>query len=116
MVLNTRGRATDRERRTPLWYVRDGDTIYCFSGWGSSSDWFKNLVANPEALIQVGNKSWPTRGVFIQELPELERLLHRFSDKYGRLVPLFYHLDRLQLVAFPLSSQKKVREKMRDAN
>jgi hypothetical protein len=54
--------------------------------------------------------------VLIQELSEPERLLHRFSDKYGRLVSLFYHLDRLQLVAFSLSSQKKVPEKMRDAN
>ncbi len=107
MILTTRGRVTGRARQTPLWYVREGDIIYCFSGWGPSSDWYKNLVADPEVLIQVGNKSWPTRGVFIQELPERERLLHRFSDKYGRLLPVFYHLDHLVLVAFPYVQPEK---------
>ena len=116
MILTTRGRVTGRARRTPLWYIRQGDVIYCFSGWGHSSDWLKNLQASPDVQVQVGNNRWETRGTLMHEPLEIERVLPSFREKYGRLVPLFYHLDRLVLVAFPLASQKKVPGKMHDAN
>ena len=45
MVLTTRGRVTGRVRNTPLWYVRDGGKVCGISGWGTSSDWFKNVQA-----------------------------------------------------------------------
>jgi deazaflavin-dependent oxidoreductase (nitroreductase family) len=102
MILTTRGRATGRLRKTPLWYVRDGGAVYCFSGWGASSDWWRNLKAEPSALAQIGKRRWRTGGVFVREHHDLERVLGRFREKYGRLVPVFYHLDRLDLVYFPL--------------
>ncbi len=104
MVLTTRGRVTGIDRRTPLWYVRDGATIYCFSGWGSSSDWLKNLAVSPDAQVQIGRERWESQGTLIHEPLEIERVLPSFREKYGRLVPLFYHLDRLILVVFPLAS------------
>ena len=104
MVLTTRGRVTGRLRKTPLWYVRDGDAVYCFSGWGASSDWWRNLEAEPSALAQIGKHRWRTKGVFMREQHDLERMLHKFREKYGGLVPVFYHLDRLDLVYFPLDT------------
>ena len=105
MILTTRGRATGVPRRTPLWYVRDGDTIYCVSGWGSSSDWLKNLEAHQGAVVRIGRERWETQGTLIQEPAALEKTLGRFQEKYGRrLVHFFYHIDRLRLVAFPLLS------------
>ena len=106
MFLTTKGRVTGGARRTPLWYVREGDNIYCLSGWGSSSDWLKNLKANPNVLVQIGKERWETQGALIQELPEREKVLEMFLEKYGRrTVHLFYHMDRLVLVAFPLTHQ-----------
>lgn len=104
MILTTRGRTTGKRRKTPLWYVHDGDSIYCFSGWGPSSDWLKNLKVDPGVLVQIGKETWETRGSLVQDPLELERMLHLLLKKYGRLVCLFYHLDRLSLVAFPLST------------
>ena len=104
MLLTTTGRVTGRERRTPLWYLRQGDIVYSLSGWGSSSDWFQNLKMDPDARIQIGRKSWETRGMLIQGTLETEKTLKLFLEKYGRrTVGMFYHLDRLCLVAFPLS-------------
>ena len=102
MVLTTKGRVTGRSRKTPLWYVRDGNQIYCISGWGPYGDWWKNLNADPSALVRIGNTSWKTRGTLIKEGPERDRILIRIIEKYGRMTRLVYHMDRLTLAAFHL--------------
>lgn len=101
LILTTKGGVSGKTRRTPLWYVRDGDVIYCISGWGPSSHWLKNLQANPNVRIQTGNDKSETKGTLIEAASELERVLQRFQTKYGRrVVSIFYHMDRLVLVAF----------------
>ena len=51
MVLTQVGRKTGFRRRTPLNYVvLDGD-VYCTAGFGSGSDWYRNILANPEVEI-----------------------------------------------------------------
>ena len=102
MILTTRGRLTGRARQTPLWYIRDEGVIYCLSGWGSSSDWLKNLKADANALVRIGHQSWETRAVLIAEVRKRDAVLQMFLKKHRRLVRVFYHMDRLVLVGFPL--------------
>jgi deazaflavin-dependent oxidoreductase (nitroreductase family) len=105
MILTTTGRVSGTERRTPLWYVREGDVVFCLSGWGASSDWLKNVRAHPEVRLQAGARRWRTRGRFIEDPAEVKRVSRMFIEKYGRrTVSVFYHLDRLVLVAFPVSA------------
>ena len=111
MILTTRGRATGRSRKTPLWYVRTENVIYCLSGWGPTSDWWKNMEAYPYATIQVGKETWKARGDFIPGASNVEEVLGKFRGKYGhRTLSMFYHLDRLVLVAFPLDGSSERRE------
>jgi deazaflavin-dependent oxidoreductase (nitroreductase family) len=105
LVLTTKGRVSGKERKTPLWYVRDQDTIYCVSGWGPSSDWWRNLAADPSAMLQMGKARWKTRGVPIHDLPQQDKILNLFLKKHGRLTRLFYHRERLSVVAFLLPIQ-----------
>ncbi len=103
LILTTRGEVSGKRWRTPLWYLRDNEAIYCISGWGPSSHWLKNVQANPDVLIQIGNDKKTGRGTLIKEPSELERVLQRFQNKYGRrMVNIFYHMDRLVLVAFTM--------------
>ena len=103
LVLTTTGRATTRVRRTPLWYVQEGDVVYCLSGWGTTSDWYRNVEADPCATLELGNQRWETTAEVIHERSERERVLRLTESKYGRLtIRVFYHLDLVALVAFPL--------------
>ena len=103
LVLTTTGRASGSKRWTPLWYVREGDTFFCFSGWGGSSDWLKNVRAHPEVRLRAGSRGWRSRGRLVEDPEEVDRVSGMFAGKYGRrTVHLFYHLDRLVLVAFPV--------------
>ena len=101
MVLTTVGRVTGRPRKTPLWYVREGDTIFSLSGWGPSSDWLKNLQRDPKVTVQIGHRRWDTEGQVVSIPKERERVLSILVKKYGRrMVGTIYHLDRLVLVSF----------------
>lgn len=58
MVLTQVGRKTGIRRRTPLNYaVVDGD-VYCTAGFGGGSDWYRNILANPEVEIWLPDGWW----------------------------------------------------------
>ena len=104
LLLTTRGRVTGQARRTPLWYVREGDVVYCISGWGTTSDWSRNLSKDSRALVQIGRRRWETRGLFVSSSGEREKVLRTLKRRYGPLVTLLYHMDRLTMVAFSLDT------------
>jgi deazaflavin-dependent oxidoreductase (nitroreductase family) len=59
MVLTTRGRRTGRPRPTPVLYLRDGDrSVVVASNYGRQRHpaWSSNLLATPEAVIQIGSR------------------------------------------------------------
>ena len=64
LLLNHTGRKSGRPRRTVLEVV-DHDpntgTYYVASGFGTSSDWYQNIIETPEVSIQVGDKRLAAR-------------------------------------------------------
>ena len=102
LVLTTRGRKTGRPVRTPLWYVREGEVIYCLSRRGLSSQWLKNLQSAPRARLRVGNRYWQAQGSLVLEAQERDRVVGMFLQKYGRLGRLLLNRDRLSPVAFTM--------------
>ena len=48
MVITHTGRNSSRKYRTPVNYAwMDGGTIICVAGFGSASDWYRNMMAHP---------------------------------------------------------------------
>lgn len=57
VLLNHVGRKSGKLRQAVVEVVKYDkaiDTVYIASGWGAKSDWYRNLLANPEITIQVG--------------------------------------------------------------
>jgi deazaflavin-dependent oxidoreductase (nitroreductase family) len=51
MVITHTGRKSGLRRRTPVNYAPiDGD-LYCTAGFGALSDWYRNILANPEVEV-----------------------------------------------------------------
>lgn len=64
LLLTTYGSGTGREHTVPLLYLRDGDRLAVIASYGGRPDppqWFHNLMANPEAVVQVRSRRWPVR-------------------------------------------------------
>ncbi len=51
MLLRVRGRRTGRWREVPLGYVIVDGAVYCIAGFGRSTQWFRNLVADPRVEV-----------------------------------------------------------------
>jgi deazaflavin-dependent oxidoreductase (nitroreductase family) len=105
LLLHTRGARTGREVLTPLIYRKDGGrfvVLASMGGWKRNPAWYYNLVANPEATIEVGAEVLAVRAR-VTSGEERERLfgLHAeafpqfayYQGKTTRLIPVVV-LDR----------------------
>lgn len=65
LLLHHRGAKTGVERVNPLAYQRlDDDSVAIFASAGGSPktpDWFHNLVAHPDATVEIGTETFPVR-------------------------------------------------------
>ncbi len=58
MVITHTGRKTGIRRHTPVNYtIADGE-IYCTAGFGSISDWYRNIMANPKVEVWLPDGWW----------------------------------------------------------
>ena len=58
MVLTHTGRKTGLRRRTPVNYSLVAGEIYCTAGFGSLSDWYRNILANPQVEVWLPDGWW----------------------------------------------------------
>ena len=94
--LTTRGRRTGRPHTLEIWFVVVGASAYLMAGGRDRADWVRNLMADPEVTLQVGEETWPARGRVVEagtgEDAEARRLmLAKYStpgtgdlDSWGR--------------------------------
>ncbi|HEV8624228.1 MAG TPA: nitroreductase family deazaflavin-dependent oxidoreductase [Acidimicrobiia bacterium] len=64
LLLHTRGARSGAERVNPVTYLplADGWAIFAaHAGAAKHPDWFHNLVAHPETIIEVGTETVPVR-------------------------------------------------------
>jgi deazaflavin-dependent oxidoreductase (nitroreductase family) len=64
--LTTRGRRTGRPHTIEIWFVVMGASAYLMSGGRDRADWVRNLVADAEVTLRVGEESWPAEGRVVE--------------------------------------------------
>jgi deazaflavin-dependent oxidoreductase (nitroreductase family) len=52
MLMTTVGRKSGQPRRTAIEFHEYKGRKYVFSGWGTKTDWFRNITAHPHITIQ----------------------------------------------------------------
>ena len=58
MVVTHVGRKSGLKRRTPVNYSEIDGEIYCTAGFGSNSDWYRNIKANPNVEVWLPDGWW----------------------------------------------------------
>jgi deazaflavin-dependent oxidoreductase (nitroreductase family) len=79
LLLTTTGAKSGAERTNPLVYLPDGDRyVVCASAGGAPKNpsWYHNLVAHPQAIIEVGTEKFPVAAEIVSE-PERTELYAR---------------------------------------
>jgi deazaflavin-dependent oxidoreductase (nitroreductase family) len=53
--LTTTGRRTGASHEVEIWFAADGDALWMISGGRDHSDWVRNLLAAPAAVIRIAD-------------------------------------------------------------
>ena len=89
MVIRHRGRKSGREYLTPVNYAIVDGEIYCTAGFGSISDWYRNMLACPRVELWLpGVKKWFC-AEDISDSPRRLFLLRQIIIASGFAGPLF---------------------------
>ena len=76
LILHTIGAKSGEERESPVLYREQGDNLVVFASFAGAPvnpAWFHNLVANPEATVELGTETRSVRAR-IAEGQERDRL------------------------------------------
>jgi deazaflavin-dependent oxidoreductase (nitroreductase family) len=82
LLLNTTGARTGETRTAPMGYWMDGDDLYVLGidqGNPKHPQWYWNLLANPEATVELGAETYRARATVIEDHAERERLISTFG-------------------------------------
>lgn len=93
-MLTHLGRKSGLERRTVLEVVdhdAGSQTYFVASGWGERSQWFQNLLAEPQAEITVGRRTSPVRATPLRE-DQAVRVFERYAAVHPRAFKRLFKL------------------------
>lgn len=91
LLLEHRGRKSGKTFTAPLLYLEDGRDIIVVASQGGlpgNPQWFHNLVATPDALVQIGSERRPVRAVVADEAQR--------ARLWPQLVELYADFDNYQ--------------------
>lgn len=91
MVLTHTGRKSGRLYRQPLNYAWVDGALYCIAGFGATSNWYKNILANPQVQVWLPDEAWRGTAEDVSDEPGRLRRMRaviRASGFAGRLAGL----------------------------
>ena len=100
LLLTTTGARSGQRRTTPVGYMPDGDRLAIFAtrgGLPTNPSWYYNLLAHPEATVEVGTETFEVTAVVLTG-EERDRLYARqverapvfaeYQEKTTRKIPV----------------------------
>lgn len=87
MLLTTTGCKTGKPRTTGVSFMPDGERYIIFSGWGVSSNWYRNVRANPRVTIRIGRRTMAADARLVEDPDERVALMRRMRDRSGSCGP-----------------------------
>jgi deazaflavin-dependent oxidoreductase (nitroreductase family) len=84
LLLTTTGAKSGKRRVNPMMYMPEGDRLFVFAskaGAPTNPDWYHNLVAHPDASVEVGPGSYDVTATVL-EGAERDRVFAEQSRRY----------------------------------
>jgi hypothetical protein len=73
--------------RTIIWVVTVDGEVFVRSVRGEKGRWYREVSANPDGALHVGDRRIPVRAVPVTEEPTVAAVSEAYRDKYGRTSP-----------------------------
>src|SRR5579884_1695058 len=80
--LTVTGRKSGRAITNPVWFVFD-DKLYLLPVKGSDTQWYKNVLENPEIKIDARGTQADLKAVPVTEPKQVSSVVEKFRSKYA---------------------------------
>jgi deazaflavin-dependent oxidoreductase (nitroreductase family) len=101
--LTVTGQRTGRATSRPVWFVRQGHTLWLVPVKGSESAWFKNLQANPTIRLAAGGVTSSGTARPVRDQARVRDVVESFRAKYGSDQVAKYYSNFDAAVEVPLA-------------
>jgi deazaflavin-dependent oxidoreductase (nitroreductase family) len=81
--LSVIGRKSGRTISVPVWFVLEGEKLYLLPVQGSDTQWYKNVLQNPEIRIDARGAGAEYRAVPVTDGKAVKSVTEKFREKYG---------------------------------
>ena len=96
LLLTTKGHKTGNEHTVPLLYLRDGDRLVVIASYGGRPNhpqWYRNLLADPSASVQILGNIYPVRSTTMTAA-ERSNWWQKVVDAYADYAEYQSHTER----------------------
>jgi deazaflavin-dependent oxidoreductase (nitroreductase family) len=77
------GRKSGKTISIPVWFALDGENLYLLPVQGSDTQWYKNVLKNPQIRIDARGAEAKLRAVPITDANTVQSVIEKFREKYG---------------------------------
>jgi len=77
------GRKSGKEFSTPVWFVREGKTVFLLPVTGSNSAWYKNLEKSKNITISTGQLKLQLATRLVTDPKKVSLIADKFRKKYS---------------------------------
>jgi deazaflavin-dependent oxidoreductase (nitroreductase family) len=81
--LSVIGRKSGNTISIPVWFVAAGDTLYLLPVRGSDTQWYRNVLKNPQIRIDARGAETELRAKPITDPKTVKSVIEKFREKYG---------------------------------
>jgi len=81
--LSVTGRKSGKTISNPVWFVIEGGTLYLLPVRGSDTQWYQNVLKNPQIRIDARGDEVEVRAKPIGESDAVQGIVGKFREKYG---------------------------------
>jgi deazaflavin-dependent oxidoreductase (nitroreductase family) len=84
ITISVIGRKSGRKISIPVWFVLEGsNTLHLLPVQGSDTQWYKNVLHNPQIRISARSKDGTFRATPITDPKSVRSVVEAFRAKYG---------------------------------
>jgi deazaflavin-dependent oxidoreductase (nitroreductase family) len=77
------GRQSGKTISIPVWFVLEGEKLYLLPVQGSDTQWYKNVLRNPQIRIDARGADAGFQAVPLTDAEAVKSVVLKFREKYG---------------------------------
>ena len=81
--LTVTGRISGRKTTRPVWFVEQRNKVYLFPVSGSDSEWYKNVLKQPNVTLSTEEATYTAKARPITDPAKVREIVDKFRAKYG---------------------------------